>query len=125
MRSKLCYRLLFVMSVSLAGCATAPVPDTQVMTMKADASGAQAGFPAPGTVWRLDEQDLKTLSPAPYVPPPPTPIPMPPREQPRVYTPPPPVGVYPYWGRGWPHDGSNWGFSLRYGYPRYRYPYYW
>lgn len=122
---RLCAALTPALLLSaLSGCTTTPVPDTQVLTMKADASGAQSGFPPAGTVWRLDEQDLLTLSPAPYVPPPPQPIPAPRPETRRIY-PPPPVGFHPYWGRGWPHYGSDYGFALRYGYPRGRYPYFW
>lgn len=112
--------------LAVIGCATSPLRETSVLAMKANALPDDAGLPPAGTVWRLDEHDLHTLSPAPYVPPPAQPIPMPPRVSPR--TPPPPVWFHPYWGWGVPYHGSSFGFSLRYGYPRHPYypyhPYY-
>ena len=71
--------------------------------MKADAP-APAAFPAPGTVWRLDERDLASLSPAPIAEPPPPPR-WPPPPRPNEYPPPPayyygpPYGAYWYWRR--------------------------
>lgn len=88
----------WVFAAVLAGCATDPPQYGEVVTMKADEAATAAGYPAPGTVWRLDEFDLKALSPAPLVEPPPPPRRRPP---PAVhYPPPPPPGYYspPYWG---------------------------
>jgi hypothetical protein len=72
---------------ALSGCAAhAPSPPYgHVMTMKANEAAAVSGYPPPGTVWRLDESDLKALSPSPIVPAPPPPM----------RPPPPPAGWYP------------------------------
>jgi len=78
----------------LAGCATdAPVPYGEVRTLKAGEASTLSGYPPPGTVWRLDDTDLRALSPAPIVPAPPPPrLPPPPRpnDPPPYYYPPPP-----------------------------------
>ena len=79
--------LIAALAASLCGCAAhaPPPPYGQVMTMKADEAAAMSGYPPPGTVWRLDERDLKALSPSPLVPAPPPPM----------RPPPPPAGWYP------------------------------
>jgi len=85
------------------------------VTMGAAASSDDRGLPPPGTTWRLDERELLALSPAPYVPPPPTPIPQPPRVVPVV-----PYAVpYPYYGYGVPYYGPSFGFSFGYVHPRH------
>jgi hypothetical protein len=88
--------ILAVTLALLGGCIAAPPRYGEVVTMKA---GERPGgdYPAPGTVWRLDENDLKALSPAPLVPAPPPPNYPPPRPNsayPAPYYPPPPP---PYW----------------------------
>jgi len=83
--------------------------------MKPDSLPADAGLPPPGTTWRLGERDLLALSPAPYVPPPPTPIPAPPRVAPAPVMP----YVVPYYGWGMPYYGPGFGFSFGYSHPRY------
>lgn len=91
--------------LTLAACAEAPPAPGDVITMKAS-EPAPAAFPAPGTVWRLDQSDLKTLSPAPVAEPPPPPRwPPPPRPNdppPRAYYYPQPYYYYP------PAYGSFW-----------------
>lgn len=97
-----CRCSVLMLALALAGCATEPVLYGEVLTMKAGEAAAVSGHPPPGTVWRLDERDLKALSPAPILEPPPPP---PYRPPPAVrYRPPPPVfhgppywSVYPYW----------------------------
>ena len=76
----------------LGGCASEPLRYGEVVMMK---PGEQSGgdYPAPGTVWRLDETELKRLSPAPYQEPPPPPR-LPP---PRTYYPPPPPPPWYYY----------------------------
>jgi hypothetical protein len=70
---------------ALAGCVSEPLRYGEVVVVKPGESSAEL-YPTPGTVWRLDEAELKRLSPAPYQEPPP-----PPRRAPsRVYYPPPP-----------------------------------
>jgi hypothetical protein len=94
---------LLLAAVSLlCACASEPVRHGEVITMKASDAPRAAAYPARGTVWRLDEQDLKTLSPAPIVPAPPPPRrPPPPRPNeaypPGYYYGPPPSL---YWGPG-------------------------
>lgn len=88
--------LLLAAALGLAACATEPPRYGEVVTMKAGEAQATTDYPAPGTVWRLDEKDLKTLSPTPIVPAPPPPnLPPPPRPNasypPAYYSP-------PYWG---------------------------
>lgn len=90
--------------VVLAACATQPIPLTgDVVVMKATDAPAGA-FPTPGMVWRLDEKDLRTLSPAPIAEPPPPPRHPPPRAgaypPPPAYYYPPAYGTYWHW-RGW------------------------
>lgn len=111
------------MLLALAGCATPPVHETQVVVMKTGSLPADSGLPPPGTTWRIEERELLALSPAPYVPPPPTPIPAPPRAAPA-----PPMVPYavpygvPYYGWGMPYYyGPGFGFSFGYSHPRYPY----
>jgi hypothetical protein len=78
--------ILLVLAAVLAGCATDPPQYGEVVTMKAGEASGVAGYPPPGTVWRLEEAELKALSPAPIVEPPPPPR----RAPPAVYYPPPP-----------------------------------
>ena len=90
------FPLLFALAV-LAGCVSEAPPYREVVTMKAgDAAAAASGYPAPGTVWRLDERDLRALSPAPVLEPPPPPR----RPPPRPNEPPAYYGPYhgPYYG---------------------------
>jgi hypothetical protein len=64
--------------------------------MKANEAAAVSGYPPPGTVWRLDESDLRALSPSPIVPAPPPPM----------RPPPPPAGWYPpppWYGAPYPY----------------------
>ncbi|HEY9445626.1 MAG TPA: hypothetical protein VIQ62_01010 [Burkholderiales bacterium] len=104
-----------LLALALAGCSAMPAHETRVVTMGADASPEDRGVPPPGTTWRLDEHELLALSPAPYVPPPPTPIPQPPRVAPVV-----PYAVpYPYYGFGVPYYGPSFGFSFGYSHPRH------
>jgi hypothetical protein len=84
----------------LAACVAEGPQYGQVVTMKADEGRAASGYPPPGTVWRLEERDLRALSPAPFVEPPPPPrLPPPPRPND-----PPPQPYYgapyydPWWG---------------------------
>jgi hypothetical protein len=72
---------------------TEPLPYGDVVTVRASEASSLAGSPPPGTVWRLDEADLKALSPAPVVQPPPPPRFPPP---PRYYYPPPGYYGPPY-----------------------------
>jgi len=75
-----------------SGCATYDsLPYGEVVTMKAGEASSVSGFPPPGIVWRLDEADLKALSPAPMLDAPPPPRRPPP---PVYYPPPPPPGWY-------------------------------
>jgi hypothetical protein len=89
---------LVVLAALLGGCAAdAPVPYGEVVTFKAGQTSTLSGYPPPGTVWRLDDADLKALSPAPIVPAPPPPrLPPPPRpnDPPPYYYPPPPPPWY-------------------------------
>ena len=83
----------------LTGCATdAAVPYGEVITLKAYEASSLSGYPPSGTVWRLNEADLKALSPAPIVDAPPPPrLPPPPRPNdpsPYYYPPPPPPWYY-------------------------------
>ena len=99
---------LIVISLAalLASCAAEPVRYGEVVTMRAGQAPADSGYPAPGTVWRLDESDLKALSPAPIVPAPPPPN-LPPPPRPNAAYPSPYYGLPLYWGpsyyywRGW------------------------
>lgn len=96
---------------ALAACAAeSPIVYGDVVTMNADTAAAHAGYPPPGTVWRLDERELKALSPAPFVEPPPPPKRPPPRRPTD-----PPQSYYrapyydPYYGPAW-----GWGPSFHY-----------
>ena len=84
--------LLALLSLALLGGCVQEAPRYgEVFTMTADEAARISGSPAPGTVWRLDEGDLKKLSPAPILPAPPPPRYPPP---PAYYPPPPPPGWY-------------------------------
>ena len=91
--------LPFIAAFILAACAAEPPRYGEVVTLKASEAAALSGTPHPGTVWRLDEADMKALSPAPIVPAPPPPrYPPPPRPN-EPYPPyygPPPI----YWAPG-------------------------
>ncbi len=66
-----------VAAAMMAGCAT-PLPDpTLMISMGRQDSGPTAEFPPPGTIWRLDAEELKALGP---IIPAPDPPPAPPRE---------------------------------------------
>ena len=87
--------LLVTAAVVLTGCTSAPPPYGHVVTMKAG-EVPPTDYPGPGTVWRLDEGELKRLSPSPLrepPPPPPRPLPPPASYPPPPYPPPPP-GYY-------------------------------
>jgi hypothetical protein len=108
------------LAVLLAGCA-APSPQYgEVVSMRVGDAAQASGFPAPGTVWRLDEADLKVLSPAPAVEPPPPPqLPPPPRpdDPPRSYYYPSPYSYGPYlFGSPW----YGWGPGFHFHYWRRR-----
>jgi hypothetical protein len=77
----------------LAACAPQPLRYGEVVTIK-PGEHVDGDYPAPGTVWRLDEAELQKLSPAPYQEPPPPPRRPPP--PPRTYYPPPPPPWYYY-----------------------------
>ena len=87
----------------LAACAMEPPRHGKVVTMKAAEAARAEGYPQPGTVWRLDEADLRALSPNPIVPAPPPPrLPPPPRPNEAYppgyyYGPPPSI----YWAPGY------------------------
>lgn len=102
--------LPLTLALALAACAAdAPPTYGDVVTMNADRAAAQSGYPPPGTVWRLEAQALKTLSPAPLVEPPPPPrLPPPPRpnDPPAAYYSAPYYG--PYYG---PYFGPSWGWG--------------
>jgi hypothetical protein len=83
--SRLCVAFVIVL---LAACASAPPRHGEVVTMRAGEAPNDAAYPAPGTVWRLDENDLKALSPAPLVPAPPPPRRPPPRYPGAFHSPP-------------------------------------
>ena len=88
--------LLLVLAAALAACATEPPQYGEVVTMKAGAQRRRIGYPPPGTVWRLEESDLKASPrhvPRPTLEPPPPPRPPPPSAR-RVTTPPPPPAYY-------------------------------
>ena len=94
MHRRLCSLGFVVVVALLAGCETTPPPQArygEVVSMKAEEAARMSGYPAPGTVWRLDEADLKALSPAPTLEPPPPPR----RPPPAIYYPPPPPP--PWW----------------------------
>lgn len=80
----------------LAACASDPPRYGEVVTMRAGEAPRESAYPAPGTVWRLDENDLKTLSPAPLVPAPPPPRRPPPPRSGAFHPPPPPYYGLPY-----------------------------
>ena len=90
---KLC--LLLITAAALSGCASEPPRYGEVVTMRAGEAARAEGYPAPGTVWRLDANDLTTLSPTPIVPAPPPPM-LPPPPRPNAAYPPPYYGP-PYW----------------------------
>ena len=102
--------LPLALPILLAACAADGPQYGNVVTMKAAEAGSTAGYPPPGTVWRLEAQDLRALSPAPFVEPPPPPrLPPPPRPN----DPPPPVyydAPYygPYWGGPSFHYWRRW-----------------
>ena len=75
----------------LAGCESTLPRYGEVVSLRAEEAATLSGYPAPGTVWRLDEADLKALSPAPTLEPPPPPRRAPP---PAIHYPPPPP---PWW----------------------------
>ena len=87
-------------ALAVTACAELPPQPGAVVMMKAS-EPAPAAFPAPGTVWRLDEAELKSLSPAPVAEPPPPPR-WPPPPRPNEYPPPPPAYYYP------PSYGTYW-----------------
>jgi len=82
-----------LLALVAAGCIHEPPRYTEVFTVRAGESAPAPGS-APGIIWRLDENDLKALSPAPIVPAPPPP---------RLAPPPRPNAEYPppmyYYGR--------------------------
>jgi hypothetical protein len=87
----------------LCACVSEPPRYGEVITMKAGDAPRDVPYPAPGTVWRLDEKDLKAMSPAPIVPAPPPPR-LPPPPRPNEAYPPgyyygPPASIY--WGPGY------------------------
>jgi len=96
----------------LAGCATSSPPPAQVVTLKANSLPPEPGLPPAGTTWRLDSNELQSLSPAPYIPPPPLMLPYP---VPGVAPPPPPpyapyaYGLPPifYFGLGYGWGGHR------------------
>lgn len=101
--------LTLAITALLAACAVdAPPQYGQVVTMKASEAASREGYPPPGTVWRLDERDLKAMSPAPFVEPPPPPrLPPPPRPNdpaPEYYGP-PYYAPSLYWGSGFYYWG--------------------
>jgi hypothetical protein len=81
--------VLLVLTATLAGCVTEPPQYGEVVTMKAGEASRVSGYPPPGTVWRLEDADLKALSPAPTLEAPPPPR-RPPPPPPGAYYPPPP-----------------------------------
>jgi hypothetical protein len=103
-----CKLLLLVVTAVVAACAAEPPAYRDVVTVKAGQMPPDSAYPPPGTVWRLEENDLKRLSPAPFVEPPPPPrLPPPPRPDaayppPPGYSAPPPYWYGPgYYWRGW------------------------
>ena len=56
---------VLLMTALVAACASGPPHSGEVVTMKASEAARESGLPKPGTVWRLDDADLKALSPAP------------------------------------------------------------
>jgi hypothetical protein len=95
-----CHALLLAGLTLLCACASEPARHGEVITMKAGEASAVSGYPAPGTVWRLDEKDLKALSPAPIVPAPPPP---------RLAPPPRPNEAYPSGYHYGPPPSLYWG----------------
>ena len=98
-----CRTLMLSVAALLAACASDAPRYGEVVTMKASDAVRASGHPQPGTVWRLDEADLKALSPAPIVPAPPPPR-LPPPRRPNAAHPPgyyyaPPPSLY--WGLGY------------------------
>jgi hypothetical protein len=84
--------------------------------------GPAAGFPPPGTVWRLDADELKALGPIVLAPDPP---PAPPRESridrdARYLFVPSMVYYGSHFGFGWNH-APYWPHYRYAPYPRYRY----
>jgi len=86
-----CRLTALMLAALLAACESAPPRYGEVVSVRAEEAAALSGYPAPGTVWRLDAADLKALSPAPTLEPPPPPRRPPP--PPAIYYPPPP----PWW----------------------------
>lgn len=106
------YARTFLLSFvcTLASCALeAPPIYGDVVTMDSGSAASQSGYPPPGTVWRLDDRELKALSPAPFVEPPPPPRHPPP---PRPNDPPPAYYSAPYYGPYYgPYFGPSWGWG--------------
>jgi hypothetical protein len=90
---------VLILALVLAACAQEPSRYREVLTVRAGESAPPPGS-APAVTWRLDENDLKTLSPTPIAPAPPPPrVPPPPRpnaEYPHGYYAPP-----VYWQQRW------------------------
>ena len=61
-----------LLALMAAGCVHEPPRYIEVFTVRAGEAAPAPGS-APGIIWRLDENDLKALSPAPIVPAPPPP----------------------------------------------------
>ena len=90
------HTFVLIAAAFLAGCVSEPPRYGEVVTMKASEAARVEGHPQPGTVWRLDEADLKALSPAPIVPAPPPPRRPPPPPRGYHYPPPPTYWAPPY-----------------------------
>ena len=92
-------RLLIPVVLLLNACALEAPRYSDVVTVRAGSEVGAAQLPGPGTVWRLEETELRALSPAPYVEPPPPPKLAPP---PRPNDPPPAYHA-PYYGSPYPY----------------------
>ena len=92
---------IFAAIALLCGCVAELPRHADVVTMKA-AQTPPTAYPGAGTVWRLDEKDLKALSPTPIAEPPPPPR-HPPPPRPNAYYPPPGYYYGPpaYYGPSW------------------------
>jgi hypothetical protein len=102
------------LAAAAAGCAAPPQQQSALVVMSANALPDDPGLPPPGTTWRLDERELVALSPAPYVPPPPTPIPAPRIAPARAYVP-----FYAPYSPGYALPWySGWGIGIGYGFGR-------
>jgi hypothetical protein len=92
---------MMLLPLLLAACAAQVPQHRDIVTLRAGEAPVDGAFPAPGTVWRLDQSDLAALSPAPSVEAPPPPrLPPPPRpnDPPQMYYAPPYYAPYFYWG---------------------------